>query len=112
MSGSGGWKAGQVADMLRDAELDANISAVLADDETVGDVMMRLDDLDRGEGGLSELLRQQSSSDMLRDARKSGDVASMSAATGLSDSSVEATELSDSPVAADILATSPLFRAI
>ena len=23
MSGNGGWKAGQVADMLRDAELDA-----------------------------------------------------------------------------------------
>ena len=91
MSGSGGWKAGQVADMLRDGDFDANISAVLANDETVGDVMMRLDDLDRAEGGLSELLRQQSSSDMLRDARKSGDVASMSAATGLSDSSVEAT---------------------
>jgi hypothetical protein len=91
MSGNGGWKAGQVADMLRDGDFDANISAVLADDETVGDVMLRLDDQDLGEGGLSELLRQQSSSDMLRDARKSGDVASMSAATGLSDSSVEAT---------------------
>jgi len=91
MSGNGGWKAGQVADMLRDGDFDANISAVLANDETVGDVMMRLDGLDRAEGGLSELLRQQSSSDMLRDARKSGDVASMSAATGLSDSSVEAT---------------------
>jgi len=74
MSGSGGWKAGQVADMLRDGHFDANISAVLANDETVGDVMMRLDGLDRAEGGLSELLRQQSSSDMLRDARKSGDV--------------------------------------
>ena len=47
MSGSGGWKAGQVADMLRDGDFDANISAVLANDETVGDVMMRLDDLDR-----------------------------------------------------------------
>ena len=70
MSGSGGWKAGQVADMLRDGDFDANISAVLANDETVGDVMMRLDGLDRAEGGLSELLRQQSSSDMLRDARK------------------------------------------
>jgi len=91
MSGNGGWKAGQVADMLRDGDFSANISAVLSDDETVGDVMMRLDDLDLGEGGLSELLRQQSSSDMLRDARKSGDVVSMSAATGLSDSSVEAT---------------------
>ena len=91
MSGNGGWKAGQVADMLRDGDFDANISAVLSDDETVGDVMMRLDDQDLGDGGLSELLRQQTSSDMLRDARKSGDVASMSAATGLSDSSVEAT---------------------
>jgi hypothetical protein len=86
MSGNGGWKAGQVADMLRDGDFDANISAVLSDDETVGDVMMRLDDQDLGDGGLSELLRQQTSSDMLRDARKSGDVASMSAATGLSDS--------------------------
>jgi len=91
MSDSGGWKAGQVADMLREGDFNASIDAVLADDPTVGDVMMRLDREGRGEGGLADLLATQSSSDMLRDARRNGDVASMSAATGLSDSSVEAT---------------------
>ena len=91
MSDSGGWKAGQVADMLRDGDFAASIDAVLSDDPTVGDVMMRLEMINRGEGGLSDILRPQTSSDMLRDARKNGDVASMSAATGLSDSSVEAT---------------------
>ena len=91
MSDSGGWKAGQVADMLREGDFNASIDAVLADDPTVGDVMLRLENESRGEGGLSDILRKQTSSDMLRDARKNEDVTSMSAATGLSDSSVEAT---------------------
>ncbi|WP_217900865.1 hypothetical protein [Halorubrum ezzemoulense] len=80
-----------MADTLREGEFDASIDAVLSDDELAGDVMLRLEDQDLDDGPLAELLRRQTSSDMLRDARQTGDVASMSAATGLSSSSVEAT---------------------
>jgi hypothetical protein len=87
----GGWKSAEVADTLRRGDFEASIDAVLSDDEVAGDVMLRLEDAGLEDGPLGELLRRQTSSDMLRQARRSSDVASMSAATGLSDSRVEAT---------------------
>jgi len=53
--------------------------------------MLRLEQHDLDDGPLAELLQTQTSSDMLRKARQNSDVASMSAATGLSDSTIEAT---------------------
>ena len=82
----GGWKAGELADTLREGDFDADIDAVLSDDEVVGDCLMRLSD-----GPLRQLLAEQTSTDMLREARQQSDIASMSAATGLSEKSVEAT---------------------
>mgnify|MGYP006271899647 CR=1 FL=1 len=86
MSDGGGWKAGELADTLRNGDFEADIDAVLSDDEIVGDCIMRLDD-----GPLRDLLSEQTSTDMLRRARRESDVASMSAATGLSDSKIDAT---------------------
>ncbi|WP_206750609.1 hypothetical protein [Halorubrum sp. ARQ200] len=80
-----------MADTLRRGDFEASIDAVLSDDELAGDVMLRLEDQGIEDGPLGMLLRRQTSSDMLRSARRSSDVASMSAATGLSDSRVEAT---------------------
>ena len=88
---NGGWKSAEVADTLRRGDFEASIDAVLSDDELAGDVMLRLEDQGIEDGPLGMLLRRQTSSDMLRSARRSSDVASMSAATGLSDSRVEAT---------------------
>ena len=87
MSESSGWKAGELADTLRSGDFEADVDAVLSDDEIVGDCIMRLDE----ESPLRDLLSEQTSTDMLRSARQNSDVASMSAATGLSDSTVEAT---------------------
>jgi hypothetical protein len=87
MSDGSGWKAGELADTLRAGEFEADVDAVLSDDEIAGDCIMRLDD----DSPLRDLLSEQTSTDMLRSARQTSDVASMSAATGLSDSTVEAT---------------------
>lgn len=91
MSDSSGWKAGELADTLRAGEFEASIDGVLSDDEVAGDALLRLENADLDEGPLAELLASQTSTDMLREARQTSDVASMSAATGLSDSTVEAT---------------------
>ena len=88
---NGGWKAGELADTLREGEHAANIDAVLSDHETAADTLLRLEHQGLEDGPLAQLLRTQTNSDMLRSARQNSDVASMSAATGLSDSSVEAT---------------------
>ena len=91
MSESSGWKAGEVGDGLRAGDLEACADAVLSDDEIAGDALLRLEQQDRADGPLAQLLATQTSTDMLRQARQNSDVASMSAATGLSDSTVEAT---------------------
>lgn len=91
MSDSSGWKAGELADTLRAGEFEASIDGVLSDDEVAGDTLLRLENNDLDEGPLAQLLASQTSTDMLREARQTSDVASMSAATGLSDSTVEAT---------------------
>ena len=91
MSDSSGWKAGELADTLREGDHAGNIDAVLSDHEIAGDTMIRLEQHDLDDGPLAELLRTQTNSDMLRAARQHSDVASMSAATGLSDSKIEAT---------------------
>ena len=91
MSESSGWKAGELADTLRAGDFEASIDGVLSDDEIAGDALLRLEQQDRGDGPLAQLLATQTSTDMLRSARQNSDVASMSAATGLSDSTVEAT---------------------
>jgi hypothetical protein len=88
---SEGWKAAEVADVLREGDFEASIDAVLSDEEIAGDAMLRLEQDGLEEGPLAQILRRQTSSDMLREARRNSDVASMSAATGLSSSSVEAT---------------------
>jgi len=91
VSDSSGWKAGELADTLREGDHAGNIDAVLSDHEIAGDALLRLEQRGLDDGPLAELLRRQTNSDMLRAARQNSDVASMSAATGLSDSSIEAT---------------------
>lgn len=91
MSDSSGWKAGELADTLRAGEFEASIDGVLSDDEIAGDALLRLESQGLDDGPLARLLATQTSTDMLRAARQHSDVASMSAATGLSDSTVEAT---------------------
>lgn len=91
MSDSSGWQAGELADTLRAGEFEADIDAVLSDDEIAGDALLRLEQQGLDDGPLAQLLATQTSTDMLRQARQNSDVASMSAATGLSDNTVEAT---------------------
>ncbi len=92
---SGGWKSAELADKIRDGEVDANIEAVLSDEKELGDVMLACErgDVDDDEDGLYALLARQSGTDSLRGARKTGDSTTMNAATGLNESRVEATGL-------------------
>jgi len=91
VSDSAKWKAAELADLLRKGDHAANIDAVLSDHAVGGDLLIRLEQLGLGDRPLAEMLRTQTNSEMLRRARQQSDVASMSAATGLSDSTVEAT---------------------
>ncbi|WP_049923898.1 hypothetical protein [Halopiger djelfimassiliensis] len=89
---SEGYKAAELADQLRDGDVEANLESVLSDDPGIGDVLLACEraDLDK-ESPLYDMLARQTATDALRDARRSGDVATMNAATGLSESRVEAT---------------------
>ncbi|CAI50762.1 homolog to virus protein HRPV1-VP8 [Natronomonas pharaonis DSM 2160] len=85
------WSAAELADQIRDGDVDAHIDAVLADDQDVGDVMLTMEHAGVDDGPLAEMLSRKGQTDMLRQARQSGDVASMNAATGLSESRTDAT---------------------
>jgi hypothetical protein len=91
MTDSSGWSAAELADQIRSGDVDAHIDAVLSDKETVGDVLLATEQADIEDGTLASLLARKGQTDTLRQARKSGDVASMNAATGLSESRVDAT---------------------
>ncbi|WP_254861731.1 AAA family ATPase [Halovivax gelatinilyticus] len=93
MSGNGGYDAADLADKIREGEVNANIGAVLADTKTAGNIMLACEraDLDADTSPLMTMLDRTEETDMLRGARKRGHVPSMNAATGLSDRRTDAT---------------------
>ena len=90
MTGAG-WKAGELRRILAEGDHAANLDSVLSDSKSAGDLMTILEMHGREDGEMYQSLQTTTNNDMLREARKGSDVASMSAATGLSDSTVEAT---------------------
>ncbi|CAI49265.1 homolog to virus protein HRPV1-VP8 [Natronomonas pharaonis DSM 2160] len=90
MSNSG-YQAAELSDKIRDGDVGAHIDSVLADDQDMGHVMLMMEKAGVDDGPLAEMLSRKGQTDMLRKARQNGDVASMNAATGLSESRVDAT---------------------
>ena len=88
---SSGYKAAELADQLREGEVDASLAAVLADEEDIGDVIIACERAGVEGGMLYEMLSRQSGTDSLRDARKRSDEATMNTATGLSETRTDAT---------------------
>ena len=87
-----GYDAADLSDKIREGEVNANIGSVLADEKTVGNVLMACERAGLDESSpLVDMLERTEQSDMLRSARQRGDVPSMNAATGLSDSRIDAT---------------------
>ena len=88
-----GWKAGELADAIRDGQVDADLDAVLSDREDIGDIIQ----IARGPAGLDDdsplvqMLTSSSKTDALRQARRSSDEETMTATTGLTDTRIDAT---------------------
>ena len=110
MTDSGGWKAAEVADTLRRGDFEASIDAVLSDHEVSGDVLSRAELAGIEEGPLADILRRETSTDMLRRARQNSDVASMSAATGLSKRSVDISDWRQIQAVQDLFRKRPRVR--
>ncbi|NUC71654.1 hypothetical protein HTZ84_04900 [Haloterrigena sp. SYSU A558-1] len=95
MSGDEAFPSAKVADAIRNDEVDALIDAVMTDSKETGDLLLMLERANGGEppedSPLYNMLSRQGNTDTLRKARKSGDVATMSAATGWTESRIEAT---------------------
>ncbi|ARS91404.1 AAA family ATPase [Natrarchaeobaculum aegyptiacum] len=90
---SGGYDAADLADKIREGEVNANIEAVLSDSKTVGNLIMAAEraGLEDDASPLVAGITRTSETDMLRKARQRGHVPSMNAATGLSEQRIDAT---------------------
>ncbi|AXR82359.1 hypothetical protein [Natrarchaeobaculum sulfurireducens] len=90
---NGGYDAADLADQIREGEVNANIDGVLTDSKSIGNLILAAeragleDDTSPLLGGLT----RTSETDMLRKARQRGHVPSMNAATGLSEQRIDAT---------------------
>lgn len=90
---SSGYDSARTADEIREGEVDASIDAILADDHPIANMMLAAEraDIDSEENPLYALLSRGATSHTLRQARKTGHVPTLNAATGLSESRVDAT---------------------
>lgn len=86
------YQAGRTADEIKSGDVDANLDAVLTDDDAVGNLMLAAERAGLDEDSpLVAALGREERSRVLRKARREGQATSMSMATGLSEASVEAT---------------------
>ncbi|RQG97060.1 hypothetical protein [Natrarchaeobius chitinivorans] len=90
---SSGYDAADLADKIREGDVNANIDAVLSDSKAIGNLMLAAEraGLEDDTSPLLHGLSRTSETDMLRKARQEGHVASMNAATGLSEQRIDAT---------------------
>ncbi|AFZ71423.1 hypothetical protein [Natronobacterium gregoryi] len=90
---SGGYDAADLADQIREGDVNASIDAVLSDQESIGNLILAAEraDLEQDTSPLVQLVSRSSQTDMLRKARQKGHVPSMNAATGLSEQRIDAT---------------------
>jgi len=108
--GDPSWSAGELADSIRDGEIDSNIAAVMSDDGDLSDLLLYMEDIMSApeESDTYQSIAQKAQTETLRNARMTGDTSTMSAATGISSSRIDATGYSKiveacSPAAHQIL---------
>lgn len=91
MSG-GGYDSAKTADEIREGDVDALIDGILTDNKPVANALLAAERAGIEEDApLRQMLQRAETTHMLRGARQRGHVASMNAATGLSESRSEAT---------------------
>ena len=90
---SQGYDAADLSDKIREGDVNASIDGVLSDQKSLGNLMLAAEraGLDEDTSPLRQMVSRGSQSDMLRNARQQGHVASMNAATGLSEQRIDAT---------------------
>jgi len=87
-----GYDSAKTADEIREGSVDALLEGILTDNKAVANALLAAEKADLPEDApLRQMLERSETTHMLREARQHGHVASMNAATGLSETRSEAT---------------------